>query len=245
MKFLITFALLMFTALSVFSQTPERMSYQAIIRNSDNTLASNVSVTLKIIIREGSVTGTNVYEENHNISTNTNGLVSVEIGAGVSTLGSFSAIAWHSGSYFVETQVDLSGGSSFSLIGTSQLLSVPYALHAKTAENVINTTTPAPYRSEIIDFTSSRTISNNDINNTVACTTSATLELTPNFSAMSIGDTINLEAHNGATLTVTARPGVNLNYTSGGSALFISTTGNVRFGLLRKSGENAFIISGQ
>ena len=92
---------------------------------------------------------------------------------------------------------------------------------------------------------SSRNIASTDINNVIECTTSATLTLTSAFGAMAIGDTINLEAHNGAVLTVQAGTGVTINYNASGKALFTSTAGSVRFGLLRKTGVNAYIISGQ
>lgn len=245
MRYLFTFFVCFTCALSMFSQTPEKMSYQAIIRASDNTLLASSNVSLKILIRQGSTTGTVVYEETHSERTNSNGLVSLEIGTGNSVQGNFSTIPWEQGTYFVETQVDVTGSSNYSLTGISQLLSVPYALHAKTAETFTGTIVASPYRAAVMPLTASKTISNSDINNTIACTNSATLTIPSNFSAMAIGDTVNLEAHNGAVLTVTAGAGVSLNYTDGGTAVFTSRVGNVRFGLLRKSGTNAYIISGQ
>jgi hypothetical protein len=124
-------------------------------------------------------------------------------------------------------------------------LSVPYALHAKTAERIVGTNSTDAPKAAIIPFTVSRNIAGSDINNTIECTTSATLTLTSGFGTMAIGDTVNLEAHNGAVLTIQAATGVTINYTANGRALFTSTAGNVRFGLLRKSGLNAYIISGQ
>lgn len=235
---------LAFTA-TFFAQTPEKMSYQAIIRSTDNTLVSESNVSLKILIRQGAPNGSVVYEENHFVSTNSNGLVSLEIGTGTVTQGRFSTISWAQGSYFVETQVDATGGSNFNIVGVSQLLSVPYALHAKSAETVTGPIVALPYRAAVIPLTSSRTVTLSDINNTIACTSSSNLTIPSNFSAMEIGDTINLEAHNGAILTVIANTGVTLNYTNSGTAVFNSRAGNVRFGLLRKSGQNDYIISGQ
>ena len=157
-------------------------------------------------------------------------------------IGSFNQINWAQGAYFIETQLDVTCGTNYNVIGTSPLLSVPYALHAKTAESING---PNPYRAAIVPFTASRSLSTNDVNNTLACTTSATLTLPLNFSSMQIGDTINLEAHNGATLTVSAASGVSLNYSNAANATYVSNSGNVRFGLLRKSGVNTYIISGQ
>ncbi|GAA4817025.1 hypothetical protein [Litoribaculum gwangyangense] len=245
MKYLFTLFVCFICTLSVLAQTPEKMSYQAIIRASDNTLLASSNVSLKILIRQGSTTGNVVYEETHSERTNSNGLVSLEIGTGNSVQGNFSSIPWEQGPYFVETQVDVTGSSNYTITGVSQLLSVPYALHAKSAESFTGNIVASPYRAAIIPLTNSRNIANLDINNTIACTNSSTLTLTSNFSAMEIGDTVNLEAHDGAILTVTAGAGVRLNYTDGGTAVFTSRVGNVRFGLLRKSATNAYIISGQ
>jgi hypothetical protein len=245
MKLTLTILLFVTVTLNVFSQSPEKMSYQAIIRAQDNSLVANSNISLKIIVHQGTVSGTKVYEETHYVSTNNNGLVSLQIGTGSIITGSFSAIAWVNGPYFIETQVDVAGGANYNIIGVTQLLSVPYALHAKTAERLVGTNSTNPYKAVIVPFTSSRSIASSDINNTLECTTSSTLTLTSGFGAMAIGDTINLEAHNGAVLTIQASSGVTINYTASGSAQFSSAAGNVRFGLLRKSGLNAYIISGQ
>ena len=246
MKLTLTILLFVTVTLNVFAQAPEKMSYQAIIRSQTNSLVKNSNISLKVIVHQGAATGTKIYEETHSVMTNNNGLVSLEIGTGRILIGNFSAIAWEKGPYFIETQVDVSGGTNYSIIGITQLLSVPYALHAKTAERIVGTiSTTTPSKAAIIPFTSSRSIAGSDINNTIECTTSATLTLPSSFGTMAIGDTVNLEAHNGAVLTIQAATGVTINYNTNGSALFPSATGNVRFGLLRKSGLNAYIISGQ
>ncbi|SHH04523.1 hypothetical protein [Flavobacterium defluvii] len=245
MKFSLTILLLFVTfTFKVFAQAPEKMSYQAIIRNQNNDLAANSRISLRVIVHQGTATGTTVYQETHSPTTNNNGLVSLEIGTGTASTGTFSAIAWDKGPYFIETQVDANGGTNYNIMGTTQLLSVPYALHAKTAERLVSGTGGAT-RAAIISFTSSRNITATDVNNTLECTGTATLTLTSDFGSMATGDTINLEAHNGAVLTIQASSGVSINYNSGGSAKFTSTAGNVRFGFLRKIGTNAYIISGQ
>jgi hypothetical protein len=245
MKLTLTLLLFVTITLNVFAQSPEKMSYQAIIRAQDNSLVDNSNISLKIIIHQGSVTGTNVYQEIHSVKTNNNGLVSLEIGTGSILGGSFSAILWQNGPYFIETQVDVAGGTNYNIIGVTQLLSVPYALHSKTAERIVGANGGNPYKAVVVPFTTSRATASSDINNIIECTASATLTLSLGFGAMAIGDTINLEAHNGATLTIQAATGVTINYNAAGSANFASTTGNVRFGLLRKTGLNAYIISGQ
>jgi len=245
MKLTLTLLLFVTVTLNVFAQSPEKMSYQAIIRAQDNSLVINSKISLKIIVHQGTVAGTNVYEENHSVITNNNGLVSLEIGIGSIVKGSFSKIAWEKGPYFIETKVDVTGGANYNIIGITQLLSVPYALHAKTAERIVGSNVTTPYKAVVIPFTSSRNITGTDINNTIECKISATLTLTSGFGTMAIGDTINFEAHNGAVLTIQASTGVTINYNANGIARFSSAAGNVRFGLLRKSGLNAYIISGQ
>ena len=120
----------------VWAQAPEKMSYQAVIRGTDNILYTNQDVGMQIGILQGSASGDLLYLENHTPTTNKNGLISIEIGAGSLVSGSFADIDWSKGPYFILTMTDPTGGTNYSITGTSQLLSVPYALHAQTAENI-------------------------------------------------------------------------------------------------------------
>jgi hypothetical protein len=137
MKKLFTLIMVIFLTFSAFSQSPEKMSYQCVVRNAGGALVTNQSVALRISILQGTTAGTVVYSEtyNPNPQTNINGLVTVEIGGGVPVTGSLSDIDWASGPYFLKTETDPAGGTNYSIVGTSQLLSVPYALYARTAEN--------------------------------------------------------------------------------------------------------------
>jgi hypothetical protein len=126
---------------SVFAQSPEKMSYQAVIRDASNNLVINSNIGMQISILQGSASGTAVYVETQTPTTNANGLVSIEIGAGTVVSGNFATIDWANGLYFIKTKTDPSGGTTYTITGTSQLLSVPYALHAKTAENITGTIT--------------------------------------------------------------------------------------------------------
>ena len=125
----------------IYSQAPQKLSYQAVIRNNSGQLVTSHAVGMKISILQGSVSGTTVYTEiyNPNPNTNSNGLVTIEIGGGIPTLGTFSAINWTNGPYFLKTETDPAGGTNYSITDTSQLLSVPYALYAKTAEKATET----------------------------------------------------------------------------------------------------------
>lgn len=136
----------------LFAQAPEKMSYQAVIRNSSNALVTNSQVGIQISILQGSATGTAVYTETQTSSTNANGLASIEIGTGTIVNGDFSTIDWSAGPYFIKTETDPTGGTNYSIAGTTQLLSVPYALHAKTAES-ITTTIPEYTAGTGIDIT--------------------------------------------------------------------------------------------
>ncbi len=127
--------LILFTLLSIsmiFAQAPEKMHYQAVIRDAGGNLISNKTVGIRLSILQQSATGTSVYTETQAPSTNANGLISIEIGGGTG----FSAIDWTKGPFYLKTETDPTGGTNYSIIGTSQLLSIPYALHAKTAESL-------------------------------------------------------------------------------------------------------------
>jgi len=131
---------LMLTA-SVFAQAPEKMSYQAVVRDASNNLTTNQAVGMQISILQGSATGTAVYVETQSPTTNANGLVSLEIGTGTVVSGDFTTIDWANGPYFIKTETDptTAGGTNYTITGTTQLMSVPYALHAKTAESITGT----------------------------------------------------------------------------------------------------------
>jgi hypothetical protein len=137
MKRILHFVAMLFISFNLFSQAPQKMSYQAVIRNASNALVSNAPVKMRISILQGSATGNAVYSELHSATTNVNGLVSIEIGAGTSPQGTFSSINWGNGTYFLKTETDPTNGTNYSIVGTSQLLSVPYALQANNAGNGI------------------------------------------------------------------------------------------------------------
>ncbi len=130
MKKLFTTVAAVIATVCVFAQAPQKMSYQAVIRDAGHALITSHAVGMRISILQGSVSGTVVYTETQATSTNANGLVSIELGGGAG----FDAIDWTNGPYFIKTETDPTGGTNYTaIVGTSQLLSVPYALYAKTA----------------------------------------------------------------------------------------------------------------
>jgi uncharacterized protein (TIGR02145 family) len=125
-----TFLLFIFFTITGFSQAPQKISFQTVIRNSTNYLVVNQQVAVRVSILQESENGSVVYSERHSPITNTNGLASFQIGSGLIIEGGFQNINWANGPYFVKTETDLNGGTNYSISTTQQLLSVPYALHA-------------------------------------------------------------------------------------------------------------------
>ena len=118
----------------VFAQAPQKMTYQAVIRNSSNALILSSPIGIKVSVLQGSANGTVTYSETQIQNTNINGLVSLEIGMGTPVIGTFSNINWANGPYFIQTEVDPSGGSNYSVLGVTELISVPYALYSANAQ---------------------------------------------------------------------------------------------------------------
>ncbi len=131
-RIFLTFSAVLLLAATAQAQSPEAFKYQAVVRDASNTIVNGQAVGMQLAILQGSPTGTAVYTEEFATTTNAYGLVNIEIGNGV-TSDNFSAIDWANGPYFIETSIDLNGGTAYSVMGTSQLVSVPYALHATTA----------------------------------------------------------------------------------------------------------------
>ena len=129
MKNILTLFLL-HLCLICWAQVPQGITYQALLKNPDGSTKANESVTLTLTLLEGSAQGAIVYEETHNTFTNSSGVVSLVVGEGTVIQGLFSSINWSSGTYFVKIFLD---GVD---VATSKLLTVPYAFHAKTVEEV-------------------------------------------------------------------------------------------------------------
>jgi uncharacterized protein (TIGR02145 family) len=135
MKRIYTIFLAVLLSASVFAQSPQKMSYQAVIRNISDQLVKTSPVGMRISILKDA---TPVYAETQTPTTNSNGLVTIEIGVGTPVSGTFADIDWSNGTYFIKTETDPSGGTSYSITGTSQILSVPYALYSNNLNIRIN-----------------------------------------------------------------------------------------------------------
>ena len=199
-KLLLTFGFALYFLFS-WAQAPEIINYQAIIRNSDNELVINSEIGIEISLVKDSENGTIVYTETQQPTSNTNGLISIEIGGSEAnvTAGDFSSIDWSGGKHYIKTKIDPTGGMNYTIEGTVQLLSVPYALHSKTAESL---TTPfvevdGSVTNEIQDLqliVDILTITNNAI--------ATQIDLSKYIDEINV-DTINIIAGNGVTISGT------------------------------------------
>jgi uncharacterized protein (TIGR02145 family) len=135
MKRLRTVLTMLLLGSCLMAQIPDKFSYQAVIRNSEGDLLRNGDVGIRIQILKDSGSGSSVYAETHSVSTNENGLITLEIGGGTAVTGSFSDIDWSSGTYFLKTEIDPTAGVNYSITGVAPLLSVPYALYASVSAN--------------------------------------------------------------------------------------------------------------
>jgi hypothetical protein len=122
-----------FSQFTAYSQAPQKMSYQMVVRNTNNALITNAPVGMYLSILQGSPSGVVFYVETHIPVTNSNGLATIEIGNGTPLWSTFSSINWASGPYFIKTEIDPNGGSNYTITSTSQLASVPFAMYANNS----------------------------------------------------------------------------------------------------------------
>jgi hypothetical protein len=138
MRKLLLLGIYWLVALSTFANTtPEKINYQGVARSADGTLLVNQKLGIQIQIRTVDSNGDVVYSEAHTVITNQYGLFSLQIGDGSVELGAFANINWENKA-FLELSIDFEGGENYTSMGVSELVSVPYAMHAKTAENVFS-----------------------------------------------------------------------------------------------------------
>ena len=134
MKKLILSLVTTLVSYTIFAQSPQSFQYQAVVRDINGVALQNQSLTFQLSIIAGSPTGTVEYVETHSGSTNNFGIVTLNVGNGTPVSGTFSSISWGTSSHFLKVETDL--GSGFVDMGTTQLLSVPYALYSENAANV-------------------------------------------------------------------------------------------------------------
>jgi hypothetical protein len=118
---------------TVFAQSPQAINYQAVCKSTNGNAITNSTIGVEIDIIETSTTGPVIYTESHSVTTNNNGIFTVQIGQGTTSFGQFDTIPWSGGTYFMEISIDTLGGTNYTSMGISQFLSVPYALFANSA----------------------------------------------------------------------------------------------------------------
>ncbi len=132
MKRFVSLTIILFTSLSLFSQIPQAFKYQAVARDASGNLITGQTISVIASIVKTYPGGTTIYSEYHSKSTNQFGLFNINIGTGTVITGNFSDVDWGADTYFLKIETDLTGGTNYQVMGISQLLSVPYALYAKT-----------------------------------------------------------------------------------------------------------------
>ena len=120
----------------IIAQVPQAFNYQAVVRNSLGVIVLNQAVSARFTIRNDSLNGGIAYRETHGITTTPTGIFTVVIGAGNIISGSFGNVHWTTGNVFLQVEVDITGGTNYVDMGTTQLLSVPYALYSEVARTI-------------------------------------------------------------------------------------------------------------
>ena len=138
MKKFTIFLTLLLCATAILAQSPEKFTYQAVVRNASNALVSNAPVGVRVSILQGGINGNLAYMETQTAVTNANGLMTLQIGGGNVLQGVFADIDWANGPYFLKTEIDPNGGDNYTITSVQQMLSVPYALYAKEAGNAFS-----------------------------------------------------------------------------------------------------------
>jgi hypothetical protein len=131
MKNLITLTVTLFFYCSLFAQSPQAFNYQGVARDLSGNPLPSQNIGLRFSILQGSSSGTEVYQEVHLVITNSLGLFDIQIGNGTVINGELEEVDWGSDNHFLQVEMDDNGGNNYQLLGTSQLLSVPYALYAE------------------------------------------------------------------------------------------------------------------
>lgn len=136
-KRILNLLIALIASVSAYAQAPNSFKYQAVVRDASSNLIANQNVSFRLSIFKTSTTGLVVYSETHSVTTNNHGLANMNVGTGTLVSGNFATIDWGTDLYFIKTELDATGGSAFSDMGTSQLQSVPYALNAKSVSGMV------------------------------------------------------------------------------------------------------------
>lgn len=179
------------SAMEALAQSPQSIPYQAVARDANGNILGNQSLTIRMSVLDSIINGPVIYQEVHNATTNSLGLFTLNLGQGILPVGSFGSINWPLNAKFLKVEMLLPGQVSYTLMGTSQLLSVPYALHAKTVSSIPNGTAigNTPYWNGSTWTPNSSTLFNNGSNIGIGTTTP--------IARLTVDSSIMVDAENG------------------------------------------------
>jgi len=221
MKKILLIVILFFSATTMLlAQAPQLINYQGVARSTTGTPLASQPIGLRFTIHDGTATGTTVYQETQTATTNSFGLYVLSIGNGTVVSGTFNTIPWSSSNKYLQVEIDPAGGTSYANAGTSQLLSVPFAIFANTANNANNagnattTTAVAGTTNYLPRFTSSTALGNSHVydNGTTVSVDTSTPTSMAKFQVNGVG-------------TYGALPYYQAGIVSDGSATSASATG--------------------
>ena len=230
-SFLIAFTITVFS----FGQAPNAFQYQSIVRDAANNVLANQNVNLKILILDNSATGNVLYSETHSVITNEFGLINLQIGSGTILSGSFNSINWGVNNKYVRLELDPTGGTAFQFMGTSQLLSVPYALYALNSGNG-----GASYNAGSGISLSGNVISNTAPDQPISLTGSGSTSVSGTYPNFVINSTDNVnDADNNPTneLQSLSQSGTNITLSNGGGTISVNDGDTT---LWKLSGNNIY-----
>lgn len=216
------------TLSTLYAQTPMGINYQSVIRDGKGNVLNNATVKLKISIISGSSIGPVEYSETHLPTTNNYGLISLVIGSGNILTGALSTIDWSIGNYYIKIEVDPTGGENYQVSGISQLMSVPYAMHAKTVETDLVDDADADPENEIqtLNLTGNQLSISNGNSVTLPPTNDADADPANEIQTLAIsGNNLTINRGNTVSLPIPAAS----PWTKNGTALQYSL-GNVEIG---------------
>lgn len=245
-KILLTVSMFIGLTSALLAQSPEKFNYQAVARDASGVVIANQAVSFRISILQGGSSGANVYSETHNVTTNDFGLVNMAIGTGVIASGNFPSIDWGNDIFFVQIEMDAAGGTNYQLMGSQQLVSVPYALHAETVGNDQVDDADADPNNEI----QSLSISGQDLTissgNTITLPASGvTLDEAYDFGGAGAGRTITADAGE-VDIQSTVANGIGLrttNSNTGVGVLASSTNAGNTFSTIQASTNSSSTIA--
>ncbi|MBL0018415.1 MAG: hypothetical protein IPP17_18745 [Bacteroidetes bacterium] len=182
-KSILLLAVLLLTTIATWAQgVPQALNYQAVARDAAGTILANQAIRLKINILQGGAFGPVQYSETHSATTNQFGLFALKVGRGTPVTGTFSNVPWTQADQWLQVEMDPNGGNNFFLMGSSELISVPYALYAERVGIVnlalndltdVNTVGVTP--GQILSWNGTNWVPVNDQNTTYTAGTGLTL----------------------------------------------------------------------